>query len=314
MPRIPDDHLQSVVFIYPTSEDASEGTQVGGSGFVINYPSGVGNWRIRYVVTNEHVVDGGAHWVRLNQRDTVGTYTLNIPPEDWRRSPWGDDWAVSVLPLPQRLAPFELSLDSLGLTRDGVRELAVGPGDQAYMVGRFIAHGGRATNNPIARFGNIALMPNALEPIRDGRGKDVEAFLVEMRSHAGFSGSPVFLLIPQFSFRGTIGDTSLEDNETKFRLIGVDTGHKIDSLSVMWRSPGQDWTRRDDLRVNHYSDVSIVAPIWRLIEFLETKDLVDERTHLAEELEKRFAPLNGPPDSAADDSPGFLDVTEEGAS
>ena len=42
VPRIPDVHLQSVVFIYPSEQDALDGRQLGGSGFVVNYPTGVG--------------------------------------------------------------------------------------------------------------------------------------------------------------------------------------------------------------------------------------------------------------------------------
>ena len=162
--------------------------------------------RIRYVVTNAHVMEAGGQWVRLDHPH--GTYIAHIPPEQWETVP-PDDFAIAVLSLPPQVSPFELSLD------------------------RFIAHRGRATNNPIARFGSISLMPNPNELVRDGRGNDVEAYLIEMRSHAGFSGSAVFVLIPQQSFRGTIGDTSLESNVTYFRLLGIDAGHKLDRLPVM---------------------------------------------------------------------------------
>ena len=57
MPRIPDVHLRSVAFIYDSEQAANEGRQAGASGFVANYPSGVGDWRIRYIVTNKHVLD-----------------------------------------------------------------------------------------------------------------------------------------------------------------------------------------------------------------------------------------------------------------
>lgn len=155
------------------------------------------------------------------------------------------------------------------------------------MVGRFVAHGGRVTNNPIARFGSVSLLPNAREPVRDGRDRDVEAYLVEMRSHSGFSGSPVFLVIPQYSFRGLFGDTSLEDNQTRFRLIGIDTGHKIDFLPVLQRGTDTGWVEQPDLRAAHPTDVSIIAPIWRVIELLEREDIADEIKAIERELELR---------------------------
>ncbi len=298
MPRIPDVHLQSVVFVYPSEEAALTGEQVGGSGFVVNAPARVGG-RIRYVVTNQHVVDQGGHWVRLNHPQ--GTHVVHIPPDQWVSAPDGDDFALAVLRLPAHVVPYELSVDSLGLTRSDAQALRVGPGDEAYMVGRFIAHGGRVTNNPIARFGSIALMPNPTELVRDGRERDVEAYLVEMRSHAGFSGSPVFLLIPQHSFRGQIGDTSLEDNITRFRLLGIDTGHKVDRLGVEQRDRHGNWTRRDDLLVDHFSDVAIVAPMWKVMDLLNRKDVAAERERLGRDLERTRGH-----DVAASDSNGSV--------
>ena len=237
----------------------------------------------RYVVTNAHVIDAGCHWARLNCHG--GTYVVHIPHDQWETaSP--DDFAIAVLRLPPPVTPFELSLDSLALTRQEAKALNVGPGDEAYMVGRLIAHGGRVTNNPIARFGSIALMPNPYELVHDGRDNDVEAYLIEMRSHAGFSGSAVFLLIPQQSFRGVIGDASLEDNVTKFRLLGIDAGHKVDILPVdEW--DGSQWRKRDDSRVRHFSDVAIVVPIWKVVDLLSREDLAEQCTQLGRELEER---------------------------
>lgn len=286
MPRIPDVHLQSIVYIYPSDQAAAEGQQVGGTGFVVNYAAQGTNWRIRYVVTNQHVVDGGGHWVRLN--DPAGTHIVHVAPENWEPAPNGDDFAVSLLPLPGHVRPYELSLESLGLTQEEAVELGVGPGDEAYMVGRLLAHGGRATNNPVARFGSIALMPNPMEPVLDGRGRDVEAYLIEMRSHAGFSGSPVFLLIPHMTYRGGLfDDTSKEDNITRFRLIGIDTGHKIDYLPIYERAVDHTWAKRDGLLTEHFTDVAIVAPIWSLIDLLDRPDMANQRLRLAEELEAR---------------------------
>lgn len=283
MPRIPDAHLQSVVFIYRSEEAARTGAQHGGSGFVVNYPAGIGDWRIRYVVTNAHVIDSGGQWVRLNC--SGGTYILHIPHDQWDTAP-PDDFAIAVLRLPPQVAPFELSLDTLAVTRQEVQALGVGPGDEVYMIGRFVAHGGRIANNPIARFGSISLMPNPDELVLDGRGNDVEAYLIEMRSHAGFSGSAVFLLIPQQSFRGVIGDTSRESNVTHFRLLGIDAGHKLDLMPVEEWDSGA-WHERNDLQVKHLSDVAIVVPIWKVVDLLKRDDLAEQRAELGNELEEQ---------------------------
>jgi hypothetical protein len=275
------------VFVYPSQETAERGERVGGSGFVVNYSSGIGNWRIRYVVTNAHVVERGGHWVRLNRGGFTGTHIVYIPPDEWTWAPSGDDFAIALLRLPSEVVPYELSLDTLALTREEAAALKVGVGDECYMVGRFIAHGGRVTNNPIARFGILSLMPNPAEPVRDGREQEVEAYLIEMRSHAGFSGSPVFLVIPQNSFRGEFDDTSLDDNTTRFRLLGIDTGHIIDRLPVEEERQPSVWVKRDELRVVHPSDVAVVAPIWKLVDLLEREDLTDQRIALGQELQRQ---------------------------
>ncbi len=194
---------------------------------------------------------------------------------------------MALLPLPPDVVPYQLSLESLAVTREEAKALNVGVGDECYMVGRFVAHGGRVTNNPIARFGSISLMPNPAEPVRDGRGREVEAYLIEMRSHAGFSGSPVVVLTPQHSFRGEIGDTSLEDNVTRFRLLGIDTGHVIDRLPVVEEQAPGEWQERADLTAVHPSDVAIAAPIWKVVDLLEREDFMEQRRQLGEELQRQ---------------------------
>jgi hypothetical protein len=238
----------------------------------------------------------GGQWVRLNH--PRGTYIVHIPPEQWETAP-PDDFAIAVLSLHPQVTPFELSLDTLALTREEVTKLSVGPGDEAYMVGRFIAHGGRGTNNPIARFGSISLIPNPNELVRDGRGNDVEAYLIEMRSHAGFSGSAVFLLIPQQSFRGAIGDTSLESNVTYFRLLGIDAGHKLDRLQVV-EQYGGGWRPYQSLYVEHFSDISIVVPIWKIMDRLKREDLTEQRAELGSEIQKQRELAGGASDAVTD--------------
>jgi hypothetical protein len=85
------------------------------------------------------------------------------PEPDWEII--GSSW-LEVAPTPARMD-----------------QLNIGVGDEVFMIGRFISHQGLNRSQPLARFGNIAMMPG--ERVRDGRGFDVEAFLVEMRSLSG---------------------------------------------------------------------------------------------------------------------------------
>ncbi len=67
------------------------------------------------------------------------------------------------------------------------------------MVGRYINQEHRQFDRPVARFGNLAMLP---EPIHQReRSFEQESFLVDMRSQAGFSGSPVFVYYEEPGWR-----------------------------------------------------------------------------------------------------------------
>src|SRR6185312_9408503 len=75
----------------------------------------------------------------------------------------------------------------------------LGPGDDCFMVGRYINREQRQFDRPVLRFGNLAMLH---EPVRqDERNFDQDSFLVEMRSVKGYSGSPVFVYYEGFGPR-----------------------------------------------------------------------------------------------------------------
>ena len=54
----------------------------------------------------------------------------------------------------------------------------IGPGDDVFIVGRFVNHEGKQQNHPTVRFGAIAQMPG--EPITFPDGTHQDSFLVEL--------------------------------------------------------------------------------------------------------------------------------------
>ncbi len=84
----------------------------------------------------------------------------------------------------------------------------------------------------------------------------VDAYLVEMRSLPGFSGSPVFLHIGPASYRGD--GTMTPFYEDDYTLLGIDTGHKLLPSQVRDKTTG----RPADVpwRVLQNTGVAIVAP------------------------------------------------------
>ncbi|MHC2368711.1 hypothetical protein ACVIQT_003359 [Bradyrhizobium diazoefficiens] len=77
-----------------------------------------------------------------------------------------------------------------------LRDLAVrniGVGEDVFMFGLFVDHGGIERNAPSARFGNISMLPTQDAQIPQQNGYPGECFVLDMHSRSGFSGSPVFV-------------------------------------------------------------------------------------------------------------------------
>jgi hypothetical protein len=266
MPRIPDNLLEAVLYLYPSEHEAREGINIGGSGFLVSIPCRKMKGDFIYVVTNRHVI-ATADFVRLNTRDG-GTYIERLPREDWVRSAT-DDIAIRGIGFPDdRFAQKMISVTSI-LTEAEAKAIQLGIGDHVFMTGRFINHEGRQQNAPMVRFGVISQMPG--EPISyqlDGNRHDQISILADIRSIGGYSGSPVFL--NEFPIFGRPPNAK---NPGQHWLIGVDWGH-----IPLW-SPvcGQDEEPIGYTQVNINSGMAGIVPSWKLLDLIMSDDLVRAR-------------------------------------
>lgn len=284
MPRIDDQILDCVVYLYPSEADAAAGQRAGGSGFVVAVPSGGHEqaWAL-YVVTNSHVVrEGQSRVIRLNTKrgDFEVAATLD---EHWYHHPDGDDVAVCPIGVADDRFKFKFIEISMFLTQEIVAEHNIGAGDDAFLVGRFVNHEGRQRNLPTVRFGNIAMMP--LEPMPHPRGISQESFLVEMRSIGGYSGSPVFVWIPPLVERP-------ETRELRARrfgpwLMGVDWGHTGGYEAVLEKDG--ETAVQEGWKVRSNSGMTAVVPAWRLADLLNSDKLVLQRKGLDDKESQRAA-------------------------
>ena len=129
------------------------------------------------------------------------------------------------MPLPDEKYKYaDIHFDML-FSSEQVVDINLGPGDEVFLVGRFINSEGKQRNIPTLRFGNISQMP--IEPIEQTRvsGKRLqESFLVEARAISGYSGSPVFtMLMKLYSRQGGSGPT--DPPADVIRLLGVVWGY-----------------------------------------------------------------------------------------
>lgn len=285
MPRIPDDILDSIVYLYPTLDAAQRSERAGGCGFVVSVPSEADtDLYFTYVVTNSHVIrEGKSTVVRLNTRD--GGMSAKTGTENgWIHHPDGDD--IAILPVNfeyETIKAKAIPEYEWFVTKDWISYYDIGIGDEALLLGRFVSHEGKTRNMPAARFGHIAMMPQ--EPIRTARGLLQEVFLVECRSLPGYSGSPVFSIpLPLSAMRAAKGRTVPSP-----KLLGIDMGHLLDEMPVLNKSElaqGNHVKIDDNWAVQANTGMSCVIPAWKIREVLYMEEVVKIRKELDEELHK----------------------------
>lgn len=307
MPRIPHNVIRSVFYLYRSREDAQAGKDPGGTGFIVRYDGWFGNPRppgpCFYGVTNWHVAcRAGCSVVRLNARGS-GTDIIEFGPEDWHFLPGKYD--VAVVPLTLDEAKHDASYVSTNLFAPMVqghygREISIG--EDAFMMGLFVDHDGVTTNVPGARFGNISMLPNPSAPILQPTGFRGEAYVIDMHSRGGFSGSPVFVYRTfgsDLTDRGVEFDnlviTNLDqvlraqgrasmrgrlESNTLFNLLGIHWGQFPEEWEITEGAKSEEARHKlkvDGAYVQGLSGMTLVVPAWHIREVLDMPKLAEAR-------------------------------------
>lgn len=249
---------------------------------------------ISYAITARHVIEGsredGMLYIRLNTRD--GSFKdFEAPQNNWVLHPSTD---VAVTPV-----EFTNDIDWAVLpngilaTDEFIEKHEVGIGDEVFFLGLFSEYWGQESNQPIARFGNISLMPSEKIPVKLDPHVDtitlIDAYLIEARSWGGLSGSPAFVYFSTERQFGRppqkIGVDMLTGKSvfvgTHYGIIGLVHGHweikqeikdKYDSLGEV------------DVPIN--AGMVVVVPSQKIIETLMMEELVKERESIRKKHEK----------------------------
>jgi hypothetical protein len=148
MPRIPDEYLHCSIYLYHSTEEAMSGKGPGGSGFILGLPcSADAESRHLLGVTNRHVVKNGAVVPRLTTIDGL-VQAAPMRLEDWAFHPRQDDLALCYLGVSRPPHRYTWVPLAYLLSEDRCSELRIGPGDDVFMVGRFLDHDGKLRNAP----------------------------------------------------------------------------------------------------------------------------------------------------------------------
>lgn len=181
-----------------------------GTGFVIKYPDPRGgpDFGFIYLVTAKHVLrdfDGTflrKLKVRMNLKkptdDTGVGFITDVPVADangnllWlhdEKDPTNEAVALPFFPDAQTFDYRVIPL-SMFVTQEQLKSEAVAEGDNLYFIGLMAQYYGSKRNYPVVRRGTLALMTD--EEIATPAGPQ-KAFIAELQSWPGNSGSPVFL-------------------------------------------------------------------------------------------------------------------------
>lgn len=160
-----------------------------------------------YAVTAKHVLeaDHDTHrffdqiFIRVNTKDgksrmlNVDLFTEGSKKNVFLHEDSTVDIAVIRAHPDDEKDEFKLLPVNLIMTKDEVKTLGITEGSEVFFTGLFTSHVGQRRNNPIVRFGRMALMTD--EKILWDKNQMVELYLVESASYGGNSGSPVFLFL-----------------------------------------------------------------------------------------------------------------------
>jgi len=272
--RIPDQILNTVCFI--AKSDAKENYRA--TGFIVSVAGAHGNAHL-YLVTAKHVAEA-VTWspfvVGFNTKEgTKGRLEVNYDndhPLKWWYHPAQPN-AVDVAVIP--FAPIEyhslnvewIHYPNMFATPEIMTSEGIGIGDEIIVIGLFTAFSGKNRHFPIARIGNLAMLPT--EPIPVKGFDPMEAYLAEGRSIGGLSGSPVFV-------RQTVNTTIPNRSGKKLPFAGTGQIYFLGLLHGHWDIPKSLDNISQAEAVN--MGVSIVVPAHKIWEVVSQSDLVEQRT------------------------------------
>jgi hypothetical protein len=286
--RVPDGMKNCVCFLCVKKHDGSY--RYGGTAFFVSVPSGAdANNSINYIVTAKHCVkqaeNEGGLFYRLNKY-RQGVMFEKITTEWIFSEDEGVDVAITRFQANPDTAILHYALDSKAsfASDEKLKEFHIGIGDNLFIVGLFTLRHGSTRNLPILRCGTIASMPD--EPLIDeNSGLPYRAYLAEVRSIGGLSGSPVFVTVkigehkPRYEY-----DPDRSMFPYTYFLLGVVRGHwdyGADQAAV-------DFTGSELRQVN--MGIAMVTPVQEIMALLNREDVVRERRNWENQERKKRAP------------------------
>jgi hypothetical protein len=266
-----------------------------------------------YVVTASHVIEcAGDRRLYLRVNTAEGFDDIEVQRDEWFihdhsdvaivRVKWTGEQPYRLYSIyPDAFVRADYALQSpFGAPVSGIADappvIKVEIADQVSIIGLFVQHFGQSKSLPIVRTGTIARMPSA--PIRfnrpGGTHSEQIAYLVELHSHGGLSGSPVYVhrTVPvlkhvNFPIVSRPGQPASAQSWVQgpggeiINFLGLISGHF--DIDQMARTAGDiDGT----ITVAINSGIAVVTPAEAVRELLWREDVLEDRLKVLESAEK----------------------------
>ncbi len=293
--RIPDHATKSVVFLCTKQTvNGIDKFTPGGTAFFVSIPFTTNpSQSYIYLVTAAHNIKEsrpyGDLYLRINTKDNKSEY-YHIDEDDWIMPPEGNsaDVAIKLVGPPSSTFDYRHTHYELFATEEVLRTKQIGIGDDIIMIGLHHSRSGYGKNMPIVRSGIISCMPDDDEPFytKDDPPRPFQAYLTEVRSIGGLSGSPVFVMLGS----GRLTDKELDHKLHKGFLIGLVRGHYESPLPVV--KDGK-WGLE-----NFNEGIAMITPIQEVIKLLYSAELMKSRSDFENTEKRRIAMETTTEDSA----------------
>lgn len=273
--RVPDRLLTCVVFI---GLGDSESFVPLGTGF-LTYTATEG-FNFQQVITARHVVEGVNAkniCIRVNTKDGR---VAHLQTSAWKFHP---DQSIDLAACPTHIPPedfgiIHMHVDRECVTPEIIEDEQIGVGDDVFMAGMFTRHLGDVMNRPIVRIGTIAAMASEDEKIYTPRGH-ISAYLIEARSIAGLSGSPVFVHMAPLR---PMPDGAVRMSEKKMHyFLGVIQGHFVT------RDPQETISEDDEAPGDMSTGIGVVIPSERVKEIIDLPEFKKGRQKIVDAQKRK---------------------------
>lgn len=257
--RIPHNFVDCVVYLYKDVPSAESGDNMrAATGFWASAKTTSGV--VTLLVTNRHVIEEGTTVVRYAASDGAAR-VFETDDRQWHHHPDPNvDVSVLLMPITDASDAHAFLIDvSTFITPSDLTNFDVRLGDDLCMVGRHINYDGKTTNNPTARFGYLCQFP--LEKIKDDKGREFEAYLAQIPSLPGFSGSPVFLCQDESEKGMETNMLTLGNGSRRMLLLGVNSGH-IPAYGATFLT--QSGIRNEGIDAEINSGIITVVPAYKI--------------------------------------------------